>query len=229
MIFFHDKSGERGTPRGARQRQRENGSKVPTPQIAKLQQELAAAKEYLQSVIETQEATNEELQSANEEILSSNEELQSTNEELETAKEELQSANEELATVNDELRGRNLEISQVNTDLTNLFGSIEIAVVMVGSDLTVRRFTPEAQKFLGLISTDVGRPLLNIHSSVEIPDFETLVKDVMSTLKPINKELIDKGKNRYLVRILPCRTLENKIDGAVITIIPVAARNDSEA
>jgi septal ring factor EnvC (AmiA/AmiB activator) len=82
--------------------------------------ELTATKEYLQSVIETQEATNEELQSANEEILSSNEELQSTNEELETAKEELQSTNEELSTVNDELRNRNAEISQVNNDLTNL-------------------------------------------------------------------------------------------------------------
>jgi two-component system CheB/CheR fusion protein len=180
-------------------------------------------------VIETQEATNEELQSANEEILSSNEELQSTNEELETAKEELQSANEELTTVNDELHGRNLEITQVNTDLTNLFGSIEIAVVMIGSDMMVRRFTPEAQKFLGLISTDVGRPLLNIHSSTEVLDFEALVKQVLSTMKPINKELLDRDKNRYLVRIIPCRTLENKIDGAVITIIPVAVRNAAEA
>jgi len=229
MIVFHDKTSEKQTRTVVRKGRRSADVKASAAQIAKLQQELAAAKEYLQSVIETQEATNEELQSANEEILSSNEELQSTNEELETAKEELQSANEELTTVNDELRGRNLEISQVNTDLTNLFGSIEVAVVMVGSDLTVRRFTPEAQKFLGLISTDVGRPLLNIHSSVEIPDFETLVKDVMSTLKPINKELIDKDKNRYLVRILPCRTLENKIDGAVITIIPVAARTAAES
>jgi two-component system CheB/CheR fusion protein len=148
---------------------------------------------------------------------------------LETAKEELQSANEELTTVNDELRVRNLEITQVNTDLTNLFGSIEIAVVMIGSDLMIRRFTPEAQKFLGLISTDVGRPLLNIHPSVEIPDFEVLVREVMSTVKPINKELTDRNNNRYLVRVLPSRTLENKIDGAVITIIPVAARNAAEA
>ena len=228
MIVFHDKTSERQTSPATKGR-RAADSKVSAAQIAKLQQELAAAKEYLQSVIETQEATNEELQSANEEILSSNEELQSTNEELETAKEELQSANEELTTVNDELRGRNLEITQVNTDLTNLFGSIEIAVVMIGSDLTVRRFTPEAQKFLGLISTDVGRPLLNIHPSVEIPDFEALVKEVLSTMKPINKELMDRDKNRYLVRILPCRTLENKIDGAVITIIPVAARNAADA
>jgi two-component system CheB/CheR fusion protein len=229
MIVFHDKTSEKQTRGVARKGRRGADSKASAAQIAKLQQELAAAKEYLQSVIETQEATNEELQSANEEILSSNEELQSTNEELETAKEELQSANEELTTVNDELRGRNLEITQVNTDLTNLFGSIEIAVVMIGSDLTVRRFTPEAQKFLGLISTDVGRPLLNIHPSVEILDFEALVKDVLSTLKPINKELMDRNKNRYLVRILPCRTLENKIDGAVMTIIPVAARTAAES
>ncbi|MGB9242833.1 MAG: PAS domain-containing protein, partial [Candidatus Acidiferrales bacterium] len=226
MIVFHDKTSEKQTSRAINARPAAD-SKVSAAQIAKLQQELAAAKEYLQSVIETQEATNEELQSANEEILSSNEELQSTNEELETAKEELQSANEELTTVNDELRGRNLEITQVNTDLTNLFGSIEIAVVMIGSDLMIRRFTPEAQKFLGLISTDVGRPLP--HPSVEIPDFEALVKEVLSTMKPINKELRDRDKNRYLVRILPCRTLENKIDGAVITIIPAAARHAAEA
>jgi len=111
-------------------------SDLAAQQTTKLQQELESTKEYLQSVIETQEATNEELQSANEEILSSNEELQSTNEELETAKEELQSTNEELNTVNDELRIRNLEITQINNDLTNLLSSIEIAVIMVGRDLT---------------------------------------------------------------------------------------------
>jgi len=229
MIVFHDKSGERGTSRGATQRQRESGSKEPTPQIAKLQQELESAKEYLQSVIETQEATNEELQSANEEILSSNEELQSTNEELETAKEELQSANEELTTVNDELRGRNLEMTQVNSDLTNLLGSIEIAVVMIGSDLMIRRFTPEAQKFLGLISTDVGRPLLNIQPTIGIPDFQALVMEVMSTVRPIERELTDHNKNHYLLRILPYRTMENKIDGAVITISPTSAKAVAEA
>jgi two-component system CheB/CheR fusion protein len=229
MIVFHEKASEKQTRGVARKGRRGADSKSSGAQIAKLQQELAAAKEYLQSVIETQEATNEELQSANEEILSSNEELQSTNEELETAKEELQSANEELTTVNDELRGRNIEITQVNTDLTNLFGSIEIAVVMIGSDMTVRRFTPEAQKFLGLISTDIGRPLLNIHPSAEVLDFEALVKQVLSTTKPIDKELLDRDKNRYLVRIVACRTLENKIDGAMIAIIPVAARNAAEA
>jgi two-component system CheB/CheR fusion protein len=179
----------------------------------------------LQSVIETQEATNEELQSANEEILSSNEELQSTNEELETAKEELQSANEELSTVNDELRNRNQEITQINNDLTNLLASIDITVVMVDSDLTIRRFTPRAQEVLGLIPADVGRPLLNINPSIEISDLQQMVLQVMSNLRAAEKEVMDRAKNRYQLRILPYRTPENKIDGAVITLVDISGKN----
>jgi two-component system, chemotaxis family, CheB/CheR fusion protein len=189
---------------------------------AKLEQELAATKEYLQSVIETQEATNEELQSANEEILSSNEELQSTNEEMETAKEELQSANEELTTVNDELRSRNIEVSQINNDLINLLASTDIAVVMIGSDLTVRRFTPKAQKFLGLIPGDIGRPLSNINPAIEIADLQSMVSQVVSDFRPLERELTDRHGVHYQFRILPYRTLENKIDGAVITIVDIA-------
>lgn len=186
--------------------------------VEKLEQELAVTKEYLQSVIETQEATNEELQSANEEILSSNEELQSTNEELETAKEELQSANEELSTVNDELRNRNSEVTLVNNDLTNLIASIDLAVVIIGSDLAIRRFTPQAHKFLGLIPTDVGRPLLNINPTIEIPEFQALVLQVMSNLQPVERELKSRQGGRLQIRVLPYRTADNKIDGAVITI-----------
>jgi len=189
---------------------------------AKLEQELAATKEYLQSVIETQEATNEELQSANEEILSSNEELQSTNEEMETAREELQSANEELTTVNDELRSRNLEITQINNDLINLLGSIDIAVIMIGSDLTIRRFTPKAQKFLGLIPGDIGRPLSNISPTIEISDLQSMVVQVVSDFHPLERELTDRMGVHYQFKILPYRTLENKIDGAVITIVDIA-------
>lgn len=192
---------------------------------AKLEQELAATKEYLQSVIETQEATNEELQSANEEILSSNEELQSTNEELETAKEELQSANEELSTVNDELRNRNLEITQINNDLTNLLSSIDITVVMVGSDLTIRRFTPRAQEVLGLIPADVGRSFLNINPSIEISDLQQMVLQVMSNFRPAEKEVVDRAGNRFQLRILPYRTAENKIDGAVITLVDISRKD----
>ena len=230
MIVFNDETDHARPHARIQPAPRSHEPKMTNSRVAKLEQELAGTKEYLQSVIETQEATNEELQSANEEILSSNEELQSTNEELETAKEELQSANEELTTVNDELRSRNIEVTQVNGDLTNLLGSIDIAMVMVDSGLTIRRFTPKAQKALGLIPTDVGRPLVNIHPTVEIPNFQLLVAQVMSTMRPVEEEFTDRDKNRYLLRILPYRTLENKVDGAVITVIPMStSRKTAEA
>jgi two-component system CheB/CheR fusion protein len=222
MIIFQEtpvESLSKLSSRGGRSG-RESG--VLAGQTAKLEQELAATKEYLQSVIETQEATNEELQSANEEILSSNEELQSTNEEMETAKEELQSANEELTTVNDELRNRNQEITHVNNDLLNLLSSIDIAVIMIGSDLTIRRFTPKAQKFLGLLPGDVGRPLSNINPIIEIADLQAMVLQVVSDFHTLEKELTDKTGVHYQLKILPYRTLENKIDGAVITIVDIA-------
>ena len=225
MIVFHESpeapvSSQRPTRSN---KELESGAR----QIARLQQELDATKEFLQSVIETQEATNEELQSANEEILSSNEELQSTNEELETAKEELQSTNEELSTVNDELRTRNVEITLINNDLTNLLSSIDIAVVMVGSDLTIRRFTPQAQKLLGLIPADVGRPLWNINPSMEIPNFQQLALQVISSVRPVEQEIHSKNSSVYQLRILPYRTIEDKIEGAVITLLDVSTNSDA--
>jgi two-component system CheB/CheR fusion protein len=205
--------------RGSRQN---GGAAATSRRTAKLEQELAATKEYLQSVIESQEATNEELQSANEEILSSNEELQSTNEEMETAKEELQSTNEELSTVNDELRSRNLELTQLNNDLTNLLSSTDIAVIMIGSDLSIRRFTPKAQKFIGLIPGDIGRPLSNMKPIIEIPDLQAMVLRVMSEFHALEKELRDRNGIHYQLKILPYRTLEGKIEGVVITIVDIA-------
>jgi two-component system CheB/CheR fusion protein len=216
-------------PGVARRRSPERETTAAPGRIAKLEQELAANKEYLQSVIETQEATNEELQSANEEILSSNEELQSTNEEVETAKEELQSANEELRTVNDELHSRNLEVTQINSDLTNLFASVDLAVVIIGSDFNIRRFTPHAQTLLGLIPSDVGRPLLNINPTIEIPDFQSLVLTVMSSLSPVDRHLTDHRGGSYRLKILPYRTAENKIDGAVITIVDISPKAAGES
>jgi two-component system CheB/CheR fusion protein len=221
MIVFQEAPPE---PRreAARRGRPSEATESALKRTAKLEQELAAMKEYLQSVIETQEATNEELQSANEEILSSNEELQSTNEEMETAKEELQSANEELNTVNDELRSRNLEITQINNDLINLLSSIDIAVIMIGSDLTIRRFTPKAQKFLGLIPGDVGRPLSNINPTIGIADLQAMVQQVMADFHILERELTDRLGVHYQFKILPYRTTENKIDGAVITIVDIA-------
>jgi two-component system CheB/CheR fusion protein len=118
-------------------------------QNAQLRQELTATKGYLQAIIETQEATNEELQSANEEIQSGNEELQSTKEELQTSKEELESANEELRTVNEEMQHRNDLLTQLNNDLNHLLNNVDVPIILVGGDLTLRRFTPSAGAVLG--------------------------------------------------------------------------------
>jgi two-component system CheB/CheR fusion protein len=161
--------------------------------------------------------------------LSSNEELQSTNEEMETAKEELQSTNEELTTVNDELRSRNMEVTQINSDLTNLLSSIDIAVIMIGGDLTIRRFTPKAKKFLGLISTDIGRPLLNINPTMAIANLQAMVVQVMAEFRILETELTDRVGVRYQLKVLPYRALDNKIDGAVITIVDIAPEQQSAA
>jgi len=190
-------------------------------QTNRLQQEIGALREYLQSVIEEQESTNEELKSANEEILSANEELQSTNEELQTAKEEAQSANEELATVNDELRHRNVELGRVNADLLNLLSGVGIPIVMVGRDLRVRRFTPLAEKLFNLIPTDVGRPISDIQPNLNLPDLSDLITGVIDSLIPYDGAVQDRDGRWYSLRIRPYVTMDNKIDGASIVLVEI--------
>lgn len=189
--------------------------------VARLKQELVATKESLQAIIEEQEATNEELKSANEEIQSSNEELQSTNEELETAKEELQSTNEELTTLNEELQNRNTELSAVNNDLTNLLSSVNVAILMLGNDLIIRRFTPMAERLFNLIPSDVGRRLSDMNRSVLVPDLDSAIQDVIDNLVSIEREVQDREGRWYSLRIRPYRTRENKIDGAVILLVDI--------
>jgi two-component system CheB/CheR fusion protein len=196
--------------------------------VSQLNQELAATKEYLRAVIEEQEATNEELKSANEEILSSNEELQSTNEELETAKEELQSINEELTTVNEELQNRNFELSQFNNDLNNLLGSVNMPIIMVGSDLCIRRFTPIAEKILNLIPADIGRSISNINLNIDVPNLEQLISDVIETVTVKEQEIQDHNGRWYSIRIRPYRTVENEINGAVIMLVDISERKRAE-
>jgi two-component system CheB/CheR fusion protein len=230
MITFEDAvaDSERARPSKPAGAKAIEKSEAAARRVHKLEQELASTRDYLNSVIENQESMNEELQSANEEILSSNEELQSTNEELETAKEELQSANEELTTVNDELRNRNIDITQINNDLTNFLSSIDIAMVMLGSDLSIRRFTPRAQKVLGLIPGDVGRPITNINSMIDISRLREKVAQVLTNSGPVEWQVRDRGGAPYQLRILPYVTTENKVDGCVLTLVDVSASRQAE-
>ena len=188
-----------------------------------LTRELAASREYLQSIIQELEAANEELQSANEEVLSSNEELQSTNEELDTAKEELQSTNEELNTVNEELHSRNDELSRVNSDLVNLLASVEITIAIVGSDMRIRRFTPMAERVLNLIPTDIGRPIGQINPGLVGTDIEALLRASVENVTPLEEEVQDRKGHWFSLRVRPYKSLDNRIEGAVLALIDIDA------
>lgn len=190
-------------------------------EVAALREELATVQDDLNSIIEEQEASNEELQSANEEILSSNEELQSTNEELETAKEELQATNEELNTVNDELQTRNSELSQTNNDLINLLTAVDIVIVMLSQNLRIRRFTPSAQRIMNLIAGDVGRPLRDINTRLRRPGLENMIAEVIDTMTVKEEEIQDESGRWYSLRVRPYRTVDNKIDGAVLILVEI--------
>lgn len=209
---------------------RDRGEPAGSSELSRLEQELATAKQdlantqvYLQSVVEEQEITNQNLAAANEEILSSNEELQSTNEELQTAKEEIQAANEELKTTNDELQDRNLESHKVNNDLLNLLKSVNIPIVILAGELSIRRFTPAAQRVLNLLPTDVGRPFSHIRHDLKLANLEALVLEVIDTLSIKELEVQDQEGHWYSLSIRPYKTTENQIDGAVMTLVDIDA------
>jgi two-component system CheB/CheR fusion protein len=223
LILFE----ERGAPKAPRQSGGKEKESLSPNRLEELELELDATKQYLQTVIEEQEAASEELKSAHEEVQSSNEELQSTNEELLTSKEELQSTNEELNTVNEEMQGRNSELSQINNDLYNLLSSVNIPIVMLGNDLRIRRFTPQAERALSLLPTDIGRKVTDFRLKLNVPDLEALFLDVIDNLHIKEREVQDQEGRTYLMSIRPYRTGDNKIDGAVMTLFDVTERKQS--
>lgn len=198
-----------------------NGSD-PNPLINALQQELRVKEEYLLSTNEAIETSNEELKSSNEEMQSLNEELQSTNEELETSKEELQSINEELTTVNSELQTKVTELSRTNNDMNNLMAGTGIATIFVDHELRILRFTPTATRITNLILSDVGRPVGHIASNlVGYNNLAADVKAVLDTLTPREREVKAVDGQWYTLRIQPYRTLDNVIEGAVISFVDI--------
>ncbi len=187
----------------------------------RLRQELAASKAHLNTVTQEYEASSEELRALNEELQSSNEEMQSINEEMETAKEELQSTNEELTTVNDELRSRNEETIQLNNDLVNVLRGVEIPIIILGSELEIRRFNDAAATLLNLIPADAGRPLSNIRTNINIPDLEQMVRDVIRTLAAKEKEVQHVDGRWYSMILRPYKTVDNRIDGVLMTLVDI--------
>ena len=198
--------------------------------IVRLKQELRTKEEYLQTTIEELETSNEQLRSAHEEMQSVNEELQSTNEELETSKEELQSVNEELGRVNNELQAKVADLSRSNNDMKNLLSGTGIGTIFVDHLLRILRFTPTVSALINLIETDVGRPVDQIRSN--LAGYDHLVADVREVLESLVPKELEVQTNTgewYLLRIRPYRTLENVIEGAVITFTEITVMKKAQA
>lgn len=199
----------------------ENSPVVESTRIVELEKELQVTRESHQTAIEELESSNEELKSTNEEMQSANEELQSTNEELESSKEELQSLNEELQTVNAELQSKVEELYAAHDDMRNLLNSTEIATIFVDNEMRIRRFTPEACRIINLIHTDIGRPLKHVVSNLVYERLIDDLSDVLRRLVPREAEVTTNEGVWYKMRIVPYRTTDNRIDGAVLTFMGI--------
>jgi two-component system CheB/CheR fusion protein len=193
------------------------------PHVAQLESELHRAHEELQTTREEMQTSQEELKSTNEELQSTNEELQSTNEELTTSKEEMQSLNEELQTVNHELQSKVDELSRSNNDMKNLLNSTDIATLFLDGELHVRRFATPTTKIIKLIPGDAGRPITDLVSDLDYPDLADDAREVLRSLIFKEKLAATQDGRCFSVRIMPYRTLENVIDGLVITFTDASA------
>ncbi|MDO9286202.1 MAG: chemotaxis protein CheB [Aquabacterium sp.] len=189
-----------------------------------LERELAFARQSMSALVEEQQLSNEELKSTNEELQSTNEELQSTNEEMETSREELQSVNEELVTVNSELQVKIEQMADMQDDMKNLLDNIRVGTIFLDRQLKIRRFTRDATRVFRLVATDVGRALADIRSDLQGDGLLADAQTVLETLAPIEREVCTAAGTWYLARIQPYRTVDDLIDGVVLTFTDVTER-----
>lgn len=196
--------------------------------LLQLEEELQRTKERLQSTIEQSEVSTEELKASNEELQAINEELRSATEELETSKEELQSVNEELTTVNHELKMKVEEAAQINDDLHNFISSTEIATIFVDAGLRIKRYTPRAEDIFSIIPADIGRRLLDITHRLDYPELAADTEAAFMALQTREREVHGIDGRAFIARVLPYRTAENRIDGAVLTFVDVTSLRRAE-
>jgi two-component system CheB/CheR fusion protein len=220
LILFENAPPLIGTRDKASQRLPLKASDLTRKTLLEQKRELQAARALLKEQLGAQEALREDYQSANEEMLSANEELQSTNEELETSKEELQATNEELNTVNDELNSNNSILHLLGNDLKNLLESTVIPIVMVDKGLCIRRMTPTAETIFKVLPSDIGRPITDIRSDLNV-DLEPLLTTVLRNVVNLEREVQDQKGHWYRLQIKPYKTLDNRIDGAVLVLMDI--------
>jgi two-component system CheB/CheR fusion protein len=196
--------------------------------VRRLTQELELTQTRLRTVREESDAANEELRAANEELQSINEEYRSTSEELETSKEELQSINEELQTVNSELKLKLEAISRAHSDLQNLMAATDFGTLFLDSSLRIKRFTDRATELFSITPSDEGRPITDFANQLSYDDLIKDARAVLADLAPIRREVKSRSGKWYDVRLRPYRTVEDKIDGVVITFVDVSDRRQVE-
>lgn len=211
MLVFNDLPPKREVKKHSKQ------GKIPSTQQIEFEIELQRSYEELQSTREEMQTSQEELKSTNEELQSTNEELQSTNEELTTSKEEMQSLNEELQTVNVELQSKITDFVMANNDMKNLLNSTQIAILFLDKDLNIRRYTSQMTDIIKLRSIDIGRPFTDLVSNLRYPEILDHARKVLKDLITIETVILTNDNYWFVVRMLPYRTLDDRIDGLVIT------------
>ena len=206
----------------------DSGAKADRDTLQQLESEVRHLRERLQATVEEYETSNEELKAANEELQSINEEYRSTTEELETSKEELQSVNEELETVNNELKVKLEEISRAHSDLQNLLTATEIATLFLDRDMRIQRFTTGVEDLFNIMRSDRGRPIGHLTHKLDYPELVGDASQVLRTLVPLEREARHANGDWYLARLRPYRTIDDRIEGVVITFVNVTAMRRME-
>ena len=225
LVLFEEARDEAGHPQAqaASELVREAG-----PEARRLEDEIVHLKTQLRSTVEQHEVRQEELRASNEELQAVNEELRSSAEELETSKEELQSVNEELTTVNDELKIKIEELSQANNDFQNLMNSTDIGTLFLDRSFRVKLFTPRARDIFNLIPSDTGRSLLDLTNRLDYGGLMDDIEDVLDRLQTVEREVRARDGRWYMMRALPYRTSEDRIDGVIITFVDISGRKAAE-
>jgi two-component system, chemotaxis family, CheB/CheR fusion protein len=197
-------------------------------QIHQLLQELQISQSQLLASRQEFEGSNEELRAANEELQSINEEHRSTSEELETSQEELQSINEELQTVNSELELKLASVSRANGDIQNLMSATDVGILFLDSQLRINRFTPPVSKLINVAIEDKGRLITDFTKRLDYDDLAEDARTVLRDSASSEREVRGKDGGWYLVRLKAYRTVENRVDGVVVTFVDIGERRRTQ-
>jgi two-component system CheB/CheR fusion protein len=204
------------------------GDETKSHLVDQLRNELSATQAHLRASREQYETVTEELRASNEELQSINEEYRSTAEELETSKEELQSINEELQTLNNELKIKLDAVSRAHNDLQNLMSATDVATLFLTTDMRINRFTSRVTQLFNVASGDEGRPLSDFTHRLQYNDVLKDAQHVLSELSPAERTIKTVDGRWLLMRVRPYRTLDDRIDGVVITFVDVTERHEAE-